>query len=278
MSKSMSHWYPRYPADYGKKTRHLSLVEHGAYALMMDYCYSTGNPIPANAEQLHRICMAFAPSEQEACRRVLHEFFEERSDGWYNSRVDEELQKRNEISGKRADAARKRHANAPAKGDANAPANAPANAYTSTSTSTYKEERPKGLLSPETTEPDQERLAFDAYNVSAKRVGWPLAQTLNKARRSSLKARLAECGGPDGWLIALGKAEASPHLCGQNDRGWRADLDFLLQQKSFVKLMEGSYDPRQRNHQQNPGHRPGQQNGADPALANIARIVGLNRA
>lgn len=91
------------------------------------------------------------------------------------------------------------------------------------------------------------QIAFGAYNDAAKRAGWPKAQTLTKARASSLKARLKECGGLDGWHEALSKAEASPHLCGQNDRGWRADLDFILQQKSFTKLMEGSYDRKQPN-------------------------------
>ena len=31
-------------------------------------------------------------------------------------------------------------------------------------------------------------------------------------------------------------------LRGDNDRGWRADIDFVLQAASFTKLMEGSYE------------------------------------
>lgn len=128
-SGSISIWYPRYPGDYGRKTAHLSLVEHGVYALLMDYAYSNDGIIPANAVQVHRICRAFAGEEQDACMRVLHEFFDLREDGWHNERVDEEMLKRGNISEKRAKAALKRHANARA--------NAGANAHTTTATATY---------------------------------------------------------------------------------------------------------------------------------------------
>jgi hypothetical protein len=36
--------------------------------------------------------------------------------------------------------------------------------------------------------------------------------------------------------------ERSAFCRGENDRGWRADFDFLLQPKSFTKLLEGAYD------------------------------------
>lgn len=132
MAKTPSKWYARYPGDYGRKTRHLSMMEHGAYALLLDHYYNTGAPLPANAVQLHRICMAFDEAEQAACMTVLHEFFVLRDDGWHNDRADDELLKRSEISEKRSKSAAKRYANAPAKGHANAPAIA----HTTTTTTT----------------------------------------------------------------------------------------------------------------------------------------------
>ena len=86
--------------------------------------------------------------------------------------------------------------------------------------------------------------AVKAYNDSAEVSGWPQLRILSKQRRASLKARLKECGGLDGWHSALERARGSPHLCGQNDRGWTANFDFLTRQSSFAKLMEGNYDPR----------------------------------
>ena len=89
---------------------------------------------------------------------------------------------------------------------------------------------------------DEIQQAVDAYNDAAQQAGWPQVQKLTPARRSAIKARLKDAGGIDGWMFALGKARASPHLCGQNDRGWTASFDFLTRQSSFAKLMEGNYD------------------------------------
>ena len=105
------------------------------------------------------------------------------------------------------------------------------------------EEEPIGSLSSS----DDVMIAFDAYNQLAEEIGWPIARVLSKPRRASLKARLADAGGIDGWHCALEKARASPLCNGRNNRGWKADLDFLLQQKSFTRLMEGSYDDRTNN-------------------------------
>ena len=38
------------------------------------------------------------------------------------------------------------------------------------------------------------------------------------------------------------KVHNSAFLRGDNDRGWRTDIDFVLQAASFTKLMEGSYE------------------------------------
>lgn len=101
-------------------------------------------------------------------------------------------------------------------------------------------EEPYGSLS----SGDDVKSAFDAYNRIAAEAGFPEARALSKARRSGIAARLRECGGLNVWREALEKAKASPHCTGQNDRGWVADLDFIIQPKSFNRLIEGSYDAR----------------------------------
>lgn len=107
---------------------------------------------------------------------------------------------------------------------------------------------PKGSLAPGAAPSLSE--ARDLYNETAKAVGLPRCQMLTKARKSHLRQRLIECGGIEGWKAALAKVRDSPFCRGDNDKGWRADLDFLVQPKSFTKLMEGAYDHRngaQRN-------------------------------
>lgn len=109
-------------------------------------------------------------------------------------------------------------------------------------------ETPESKLgNPEPKPFDEVAEAVSAYNRTANVAGWPKVQVISKQRRANLKARLAEAGGLSGWEDALAKARASPHCCGQNDRGWTASFDFLTRQSSFAKLMEGNYDDR--NHQ-----------------------------
>lgn len=134
-----------------------------------------------------------------------------------------------------------------------------------------QEEEAKASLSPGGDLAD----AVTAYNIAAKESGWPQVQVLSKQRRSALAARLRECGGLAGWQAALAKAQASPHLCGENDRGWTCSFDFLAKQSSFAKLMEGNYDRRQ-DARRAGAHRSA--DGADAALENILRLAGVGEA
>ena len=94
-------------------------------------------------------------------------------------------------------------------------------------------------LTPTTADPVQQ--AFNRYNHAAKTTGLLVAQKLTPGRRSKIKARLKECGGLNGWDAALEKLAASDFCTGAKT-DWRADLDFLIQESSFIKLMEGRYD------------------------------------
>ena len=182
MTKSLKHWYPRYSGDYRAKTGGLSLVQHGAYTLLLDEYYNTGKPLDANASVLHRVCSALAPEEQEAVNFILERFFIKTDKGYINKRVEEELVKRRDISDKRKKAANTRHANAPANAPANAhanaPANAPANAHTSTSTSTSTSKTTKTSTSKsgDILNFDIERLLDDKSRQAAKQkaLGWDL--------------------------------------------------------------------------------------------------------
>lgn len=90
--------------------------------------------------------------------------------------------------------------------------------------------------------PDPIRQALDAWNDVAIDLALPVAQFLNSERKAKLRQRLDECGGLDGWAVAMSRIRGSPFLRGENPRGWKADLDFVLQKKSFTRLMEGSYE------------------------------------
>lgn len=80
-------YYKRHLGDYAKDTRHLSLLEHGAYCLLLDYYYSTEKPIPD--DRCERIAGARTEAEIAAVRSVLEEFFIKDGDVWRSKKADE---------------------------------------------------------------------------------------------------------------------------------------------------------------------------------------------
>ncbi|GEM_PF-1405235 len=113
--------------------------------------------------------------------------------------------------------------------------------------------------------------AVNLYNEMAAALDLPVAQKISDARRRKLAARLRDCGGIEGWMIALEKLAESPFLTGGTDRGFRADLDFLCQEKSFTRLMEGFYADRRTAPQPGRPTSPGRQTTAD-AMDHLARM------
>lgn len=87
-----------------------------------------------------------------------------------------------------------------------------------------------------------EHKAVGMWNDVAEKHGLPQCQKLTDTRRSKIRKRLKDCGGLEGWQLAMGKIGAADWMHGSNNRGWKADIDFVLQEKSFTRLMEGSYD------------------------------------
>lgn len=116
-------WYPFYWRDYAGDTAHLTMVQHGAYLLLMQHYYLKGAALPANAELLHRVCRCTTDTERDAVQAVLGEFFALVDGEYHHARIDAELEKSRKISKVRKEAAESRHAKAGANADANAPAN-----------------------------------------------------------------------------------------------------------------------------------------------------------
>lgn len=83
-------YYNRYPGDYARKTQDLSLMEHGAYTLLLDHLYGTQQVLPKNPVGLFRVTRAFTKEEQDAVLSVIKRFFIEGEDGYTNQRFEEE--------------------------------------------------------------------------------------------------------------------------------------------------------------------------------------------
>lgn len=91
-------YYKRHLGDYAAATRHLTMLEHGAYTLLLDLYYVSEKPIPADERAVFRLVGARSKDEREAVKQVLEEFFELRGDGWHQTRCDLEIAEAKEVA------------------------------------------------------------------------------------------------------------------------------------------------------------------------------------
>ena len=247
-------YFPLFPSDFEADTAHLTLAEDGAYNRLLRLCWRTpGCSLPADRAWIHRRMRAHSDEDKAVVDAVLDEFFSLRDGRLSNARLAKEWVSANEAHKRRVKAGAKGGKAKALKTNDSAPSNSQAKPkQPEPEPEPCKEEEANASLSPagDARAFDEIAHAVSAYNAAAEASGWPTVRILSKARRSALAARLREAGGLDGWEAALSKAQASPHCCGENGRGWTANFDFLTRQSSFAKLMEGNYDPRthQSNH------------------------------
>lgn len=69
----------------------------------------------------------------------------------------------------------------------------------------------------------------------------PLA--FSKERKDKCTIRLKDQNFIKNFTLAVQKAQNSPFLCGENDRGWKATFDWLITNETNIfKVLEGKYD------------------------------------
>jgi len=90
------HYYKKNIGDYFKKAGRLSMLQHGAYTLLIDTCYDR-EQFPTR-DQAIEWTWASSPEEICAVDFVLHKFFVVRDSIFVQTRIEEELEKYHEIS------------------------------------------------------------------------------------------------------------------------------------------------------------------------------------
>jgi len=107
------------------------------------------------------------------------------------------------------------------------------------SESTLEEEKDSSLRS----EPKkgEAQLIVEFYNKTVADTKLPKCIKLTGKRKKEIAARMHEYG-IDKVYEAIQKAAASKFCNGDGPRGWRADIDFIMNTNSFVKILEGKYD------------------------------------
>lgn len=86
-------YYQFYVGDYQRDTCDLTLIEHGAYRVLLDYYY-IHESLPIDRDRCLRIARAFTQAEQEAVDNVIFRFFKKVGDKLQNKRADIEIEKR----------------------------------------------------------------------------------------------------------------------------------------------------------------------------------------
>lgn len=247
---SPSPFVPFYTSDFLAGTSGMTAAAKGVYITLLCLMYESEAPLAQSWDTLARRCGCTLPAFRRAIESLQDDGKLTVTDaGIWSEKCDKHIAQRRERQSSATAAAKKRWEKDKQKqGKADATASS-AQCKPEPEPEPYLEEEAKASLSPAGDPKPFDEIAFavSAYNDAAEAAGWPKVQVLSNARRAALRARLKEAGGVTGWEQALARAQSSPHLCGQNDRGWRANFDFLTRQSSFAKLMEGNYDPASRN-------------------------------
>ena len=242
---------------YLADTKHLTIEQHGAYLMILMVTWrNNGAPLVDDNVRMARI-LGITKKNWLKIRSTLVEFFD-LSDGFWRQKKLEEMWlavakrretfvQRGRLGGRPKSLKEKETKKATAFQNKNIK-------VTNLKPITINQKEPPLVVPPIGSNLElsvlfdrtDEGIAVRAWNVLADCCGFSKVQLLTEERRRKLNHRLSSCGGLDGWHSALEKVKNSTFLCGDNERGWLADFDFLLQKKSFTKLMEGAYNNRKK--------------------------------
>lgn len=103
------------------------------------------------------------------------------------------------------------------------------------------EERP-AAADPDRSAPCPFEEIVKAFNAIC--VSFPEVKKITDGRKKAIGARWREAQSLDAFREIFAAAEASPFLKGSNDRGWRADFDWILKAANWTKISEGNYRER----------------------------------
>lgn len=237
-------FYQRHLGDYAKDTKHLSMLEHGAYGLLLDYYYATEKPIPT--DRCERIANAYADVERAAVRSVLQEFFTETPEGWRHFKCDDVIEAANSKSLKAKESAKTRWMRTQCERNANAEeSQCDGNASHKPLTISHKE--------PPIVPNGDESAILSAYHSilpKCKRI-----EVLNPKRKKRIaavvklaKSVCASQGWPyeatNFWRAYFGECAKDAWMRGdvpyRDNPDWKQNLETLIGEDRFAGVMDGA--------------------------------------
>lgn len=252
MSEKSDTWMPFYVGDYLSATNRLTTEQHGAYFLILLDYWKNGPP-PNDDVVLAQIAR-LTPVAWRKAKPALIGFFDVVDETLVQKRVERERVRAARITEERSKAGTagaakrwqngtksngKKIANAIDLPKANAQQNdAPSQSQGSNEPIASSNE---DVSAEPTDKPLTKQEIIDAWQSRMVAAGFPAIARMTGERERKLRARLKDST-LDEWKRAMDAMERSAFCRGENDRGWKADFDFLLQPKYFTKLLEGAYD------------------------------------
>jgi uncharacterized protein YdaU (DUF1376 family) len=246
-------WMPFFVGDYLSATGRLTTEQHGAYLLiLLDYWK---NGPPPDDDAVLAALARMTPGAWKKARAALIGFFDIQDGKLIQKRVEHERTRASEITEERSKAGKagatkrwhngkQKNGKAIAKAIGSPLANGQQNDAPSPSQGSNEpiESSNEDLSAEPTDEPVTENEILEAWHDRMVPLGFAAVRKMTPQRKRCLAARRREYPNIEDWQRAFSALERSQFCRGENDRGWRADFDFLCQSKSLTKLIEGAYD------------------------------------
>jgi uncharacterized protein YdaU (DUF1376 family) len=245
-------FYKHYIGDFQRDTGHLSLTERGAYLALIHHYYATEKPLPTDMDSLCRIAGAVTKLEQAAVKTVLG-FFELVDSGLMHSRIEAEIHKAGEISNMNRDIAIQREAKRRAEKEARKQHEPSTERAPSVARNEHEQSTNQTPDTRQDTETNVSVVGAKAppacphleiiglYNTILPELTQVLPERWGGSRAKQLQARWRESDLHQSlafWESYFTELRNHPFYLGQNDRAWRADLEWLTQRKNFDKMVE----------------------------------------
>lgn len=210
----------------------MDATEMGAYFSLLIACYQSENKIPSDDTRLARMARV-SPKVWKRIKPIILDKFIEKDGFLSNMGAQRELQRCGLLSTKNKANALKRY-------DTDLPVVMPDACQTPANTSNKEQVTKNKEVSKKEVNPLL-GVAVESYNLMAEQNKLPQIQKLSASRKTKLTARMKDCDGIEGWNEAMKLVSASPFLLGDNNRGWKADFDFIVTESKFIKIMEGGF-------------------------------------
>ncbi len=237
-------WHKRWHGNALNGYRRLSLEERGAYTTFLDTMYDQGGPIRDDKWNLANILGA-DPRVTARLRASLIAagklvaVSDDNGNWLVNDKVQETLGL--PTSGVLTPDLRRTLAIATADVTDSAPENGRENNKAAPAAATKNAPKRK-RIEERTPTPSGSGVseAVRVWNEAASRACLPRCLGLNEKRERAIAARLADHG-PEAWAKAVEAVERSRFCCGENDRKWKAGIDYVASPAGFLKLIEGQW-------------------------------------